>query len=134
MAAELSKYRHRRERHAGHEDFINHRRSEGIRLLDAARKAGARRFRPIMLTSVTTFVGLIPLMSTRSLKAQFLIPVAVSLAFGVMFATIVTLYLIPCSLLVGQDIRRGLDQLADWYLHPFRQQIEKQPERASDAR
>ncbi len=61
-------------------DYINRRRSEGITLLEAALEAGGRRFRPIMLTSVTTFVGLTPLMMDRSLQAQFLIPMAVSLA------------------------------------------------------
>ena len=88
-------------------DYVNRRLAEGKSLREAALDAGARRFRPIMLTSVTTFVGLLPLLMDRSLQAQFLIPMAVSLAFGVLFATAVTLYLVPCSLLLGQDIRRG---------------------------
>ncbi len=100
-------------------DFINRRRREGACLVDAAQEAGARRFRPILLTSVTTFVGLLPLITDRSLQAQFLIPMAVSLAFGVLFATIVTLFLLPCSLLLADDIARMLSRIRRWYFHPF---------------
>ena len=102
-------------------DYINRRLADGVSLHDAALEAGARRFRPIMLTSVTTFVGLLPLLMDRSLQAQFLIPMAVSLAFGVLFATAVTLYLVPCSLLLGQDIRHALDRILAWYVRPFQQ-------------
>ncbi len=101
-------------------DYINRRREEGAELLEAALEAGSRRFRPIMLTSVTTFVGLLPLMMDRSLQAQFLIPMAVSLAYGVLFATAVTLYLVPCSLLAAHDLRLGFDRFCEWYLRPFR--------------
>ena len=101
-------------------DFVNRRRAEGASLHDAALNAGVRRFRPIMLTSVTTFVGLLPLMMERSLQAQFLIPMAVSLAYGVLFATIVTLYLVPCSMLAANDCRRWTSQLLGWYVRPFR--------------
>ena len=79
-----------------------------------------RRFRPIMLTSVTTFVGLLPLMMDRSLQAQFLIPMAVSLAFGVLFATGVTLFLVPCALLIAEDLGQTLAAFRAWYLRPFR--------------
>lgn len=102
-------------------DYVNRRLAEGSSLREAALAAGARRFRPIMLTSVTTFVGLLPLLMDRSLQAQFLIPMAVSLAFGVLFATIVTLYLVPCSLLLGHDIRRVWNGILAWYFRPFRQ-------------
>ena len=101
-------------------DYINRRRSEGIGLSDAALEAGGRRFRPIMLTSVTTFAGLTPLLMDRSLQAQFLIPMAVSLAFGVLFATAITLYLVPCTLLLAEDLGRALGRLRTWYVHPFR--------------
>ncbi|MFN3193382.1 MAG: efflux RND transporter permease subunit [Aureliella sp.] len=101
-------------------DYVNRRRGEGLNLHLAALEAGAKRFRPIMLTSVTTFAGLLPLMMDRSLQAQFLIPMAVSLAFGVLFATCVTLYLIPCSLLLAQDLQLFLAGLKRWYLKPFR--------------
>ncbi len=101
-------------------DFINQRTSDGIPLLDACIEAGGKRFRPIMLTSVTTFVGLLPLMLETSLHAQFLIPMAVSLGFGVVFATVITLFLIPCSLLVAEDCGRVIAAIKSWYLRPFR--------------
>ena len=68
-------------------DFINRRREEGMRLRKAILTAGGARFRPILLTSITTFAGLMPLMFDRSIQAQFLIPMAVSLGFGILFAT-----------------------------------------------
>lgn len=100
-------------------DDVNRRVLEGATLKEAALQAGARRFRPIMLTSVTTFVGLIPLLMDRSLQAQFLIPMAVSLAFGVMFATLVTLFLIPCSLLAAEDLSQLFSGVRRWYFRPF---------------
>lgn len=107
-------------------DYVNTRRLEGVTLRAAALEAGGRRFRPIMLTSVTTFAGLLPLMMDRSLQAQFLIPMAVSLAYGVIFATIVTLYLVPCSLMAAQDLGGLLDKFNEWYFRPFRKD---EPER-----
>ena len=101
-------------------DFINQRRTAGMSLHDAALEAGGRRFRPIMLTSLTTFVGLLPLMLETSLHAQFLIPMAVSLGFGVVFATVITLYLIPCSLMVAEDCGRVLISAKNWYFRPFK--------------
>ncbi len=74
-------------------------------------EAGTRRFRPILLTSITTFVGLVPLMMERSIQAQWLIPVAVALAFGVMFALFVTLLLVPALYAIGADIKRGSARL-----------------------
>jgi len=87
-------------------DYINRKRDEGVELSLAIREAGAARFRPIVLTSLTTFAGLTPLMLERSVQAQFLIPMAVSLAFGVMFATIVSLLLVPASYYVLEDLKR----------------------------
>ena len=101
-------------------DFVNQRLREGVPLLDACLEAGGKRFRPIMLTSVTTFAGLLPLMLETSLQAQFLIPMAVSLGFGVVFATAITLYLIPCSLVVAEDCSRVLSSIKNWYFRPFR--------------
>lgn len=101
-------------------DYVNQRRAEGATLKEAALQAGARRFRPIMLTSVTTFVGLVPLLMDKSLQAQFLIPMATSLAFGVMFATLVTLFLIPCAQLAADDVYRGLVAVKRWYFRPFK--------------
>ena len=100
-------------------DYVNRRREQGIRLYEAALEAGARRFRPIMLTSVTTFAGLLPLMMERSLQAQFLIPMAVSLAYGVLFATTVTLFLVPCAMLAAEDCRVLLMRFRNWYFQPF---------------
>lgn len=103
-------------------DYINRRRREGRSLLEACREAGGRRFRPILLTSVTTFVGLAPLMFEKSLHAQFLIPMAVSLGFGVMFATVITLYLIPCSLLLAEDLGQVIRKITHWFWAPFRRE------------
>lgn len=78
-------------------DFINKKRSEGLPLLDAVASAGVVRFRPIMLTSLTTFIGLMPLLFEKATQAQFLIPMAVSLGFGIIFATLITLLLVPVN-------------------------------------
>ena len=80
-------------------DFIYRYRSEGNSIKDAVLEAGPRRFRPIFLTSLTTFVGLIPLILEKSTQAKFMIPMAVSLSFGVLFATAITLLLVPVSYL-----------------------------------
>jgi Cu/Ag efflux pump CusA len=74
-------------------------------------EAGTRRFRPILLTSLTTFVGLLPLLMERSLQAQWLIPIGISLAFGVLFALFVTLFFVPALYGIGADIRRGMKYL-----------------------
>ncbi|GAA61917.1 multidrug resistance protein, AcrB/AcrD/AcrF [Pseudoalteromonas sp. BSi20652] len=78
-------------------DFINKKRSEGGKVLDAIKIAGASRFRPVMLTSLTTFIGLMPLLFEKATQAQFLIPMAVSLGFGIIFATFITLLLVPIN-------------------------------------
>ncbi|MCW9012244.1 MAG: efflux RND transporter permease subunit [Gammaproteobacteria bacterium] len=89
-------------------DYINRNRNAGRTVAKAIRDAGAARFRPIILTSITTFAGLTPLMLERSVQAQFLIPMAVSLAFGVMFATVVSLVLVPASYYILEDVRKAL--------------------------
>jgi len=101
-------------------DYINQRRAEGKSLREATMEAGARRFRPILLTSGTTFAGLAPLMVTKSLHAQFLVPMAISLGCGVLFGTVITLFLVPCALLMAEDLGRHFARLRDWYLKPFR--------------
>jgi Cu/Ag efflux pump CusA len=78
-------------------DFINRARRSGLDVRDAILQGGQRRFRPIILTSITTFLGLTPLLLEQSLQAQFLIPMAISLGFGVLFATGITLLLVPVS-------------------------------------
>ena len=85
-------------------DFINRKRRAEISLAAAVREAGRARFRPILLTSVTTFVGLLPLMLEKSLQAQFLIPMGVSLAYGVVFATVISLLLVPAIYLILDDV------------------------------
>ncbi len=100
-------------------DYVNRHRNAGASMQVAALESGAKRFRPIMLTSVTTFAGMMPLMFDRSLQAQFLIPMAVSLAFGVMFASAVSLYLVPCALIVGEDARNFFTPLWKWFIRPF---------------
>jgi len=74
-----------------------------MRLHDVIRNAGMARFRPVLLTSLTTFAGLSPMLMEKSLQAQFLIPMAVSLAFGVIFATSITLMLVPIGYLIIED-------------------------------
>ena len=87
-------------------DFVNRFRAEGHSVLEAARVAGVQRFRPILLTSLTTFAGLTPLMLERSVQAQFLIPMAVSLAFGVIFSTFISLVFVPATYLILDDLVR----------------------------
>ena len=97
--------------------FMNRLREAGHGVREAAVLAGGRRFRPIMLTSLTTFVGLVPVMLETSTQAQFVIPMAISLAWGVLVATAFTLFLIPASMLVVEDVKdlwqRGLRRVID---------------------
>ena len=86
-------------------DFINRAYQAGIPLKTAIREAGSARFRPILLTSLTTFAGLLPLLLERSMQAQFLIPMAISLAFGVMFATFIVLLLVPSLYFILEDVK-----------------------------
>ena len=85
-------------------DRVNQLRATGHGLWEALLQGGQDRFRPIILTSMTTFVGLLPIMSETSMQAQFLIPMVISLAFGVLFATGVTLLLVPCLYLFGEQV------------------------------
>jgi multidrug efflux pump subunit AcrB len=87
-------------------DWVNRQRRQGVELLDAVRTSGVARFRAVILTSLTTFFGLLPLIFETSTQAQFLIPMAVSLGFGILFATAVTLILIPVNYLVLEDLRK----------------------------
>ncbi|GIT20494.1 MAG: hypothetical protein CM1200mP40_01760 [Gammaproteobacteria bacterium] len=82
---------------------INRMRAEGVGMVDAVSKAGEMRFRPIVLTSITTFMGLVPLIITANPATFFIIPMAISLAFGVLFATIITLFLVPSLYLILHD-------------------------------
>ncbi|MCV2886204.1 efflux RND transporter permease subunit [Aestuariibacter sp. AA17] len=92
-------------------DYINQRRHQGWSIKEAVVDAGCARFRAITLTSITTFVGVLPIMFETSLQARFVIPMAVALGFAVMYATLVTLLLVPCLYLILQDLRRPFSWL-----------------------
>jgi len=87
-------------------DYVQRLRAKGMDGAQALIEAGTRRFRPILLTSLTTFIGLLPLLSETSLQAQWLVPIGISLAFGVLFALFVTLFFVPALYGIGADIRR----------------------------
>ncbi len=102
---------------------VNERLGNGMPLLTALREGGKRRFRAILLTTLTTFFGLMPLILEKSMQAQVLIPMAISIAFGVLFATVVTLIIIPCMIAILNDIRRILFSI--WNLrYPSREEVE----------
>ena len=84
-------------------DFVNRERRLGIPLLQAVTDAASKRFRAILLTSLTTFFGLVPIVLETSLQAQIVIPMAASLAFGILFATVITLFLIPSLYMILDD-------------------------------
>jgi multidrug efflux pump subunit AcrB len=84
-------------------DFINQARQEGLSARDAVLQSGVQRFRAIILTSLTTAAGLMPIMLERSVQAQYVIPMATSLAFGILFATVITLFLVPALYLLQLD-------------------------------
>lgn len=87
-------------------DFINQAKGKGQKLFDVVVNAGTQRFRAILLTSLTTFFGIFPIYFETSLQAQFIIPMAISLGFGIMFATVITLFLIPALYLIKEDIAK----------------------------
>jgi multidrug efflux pump subunit AcrB len=87
-------------------NFANERRRAGAEVYEAVIQAAQRRFRPIVLTSLTTSLGLTPIIIEKSMQAQFLIPMAVSLGFGILFATLVTLLLVPSIYLILEDLLR----------------------------
>ena len=91
--------------------FMNRKIKEGMPLEEAVRLAGVRRFRPILLTSLTTFFGLAPLMFEDSPQAAVLVPMAISLAWGIAFATAITLVLVPVLVLVYNDMQQGFYKL-----------------------
>ncbi len=86
-------------------DYINAERGRGLTVEEAIISAGRARFRPILLTSLTTFLGVLPLILERSLQAQFLIPIAASLGFGILFATFILLVLVPALVMLEARTR-----------------------------
>ncbi|ALS34493.1 hypothetical protein PTRA_a3534 [Pseudoalteromonas translucida KMM 520] len=85
-------------------DYVNQVRRNGVSIKDAVIEAGCARFRAILLTSITTFAGVLPIMFETSLQAKFVTPMAVALGFAVMFATLITLILVPCLYIILTDI------------------------------
>jgi multidrug efflux pump subunit AcrB len=85
-------------------DFVNKGRDEGLSIRESLIQAGQRRFRAILLTTLTTFFGLLPIMFETSLQAQFVIPMAISLAFGILFGTVITLFLLPSLYMILNDL------------------------------
>ena len=104
-------------------DFVNRERRMGVPLAEAVVDAARKRFRAILLTSLTTFFGLIPIVLETSLQAQIVIPMAASLAFGILFATVITLFLIPSLYLI-------LDDFGSWWREAWAHII---PRRKSDS-
>jgi multidrug efflux pump subunit AcrB len=98
-------------------DFVNRDVREGKALQDAVVDAGCRRFRAIMLTSLTTFLGILPMLLEFRPEARFMVPMAVSLGFGIVFASIITLFVVPNLYLILEDLKAlmarsgGSDQL-----------------------
>ena len=85
-------------------DQANRDRREGMNAFNAIHMAGIRRFRPIMLTTLTTFFGLMPMIFETSRQARFMVPMAISLGFGILFATLITLFLVPCLYMALEDL------------------------------
>ena len=92
-------------------DYIGRLRKEGKSVLEAVVESGVSRFRPILLTTVTTFVGLLPIMAEQATQAQYLKPAVLSLSFGVLFALFVTLRMVPALYVIGDDLRDTKDRL-----------------------
>lgn len=94
-------------------DFANRRRASGKAVMAAIHESGVHRFRPIMLTTITTFGGLAPMIFETSRQARFLIPMALSLGFGIVFATLITLVLVPSLYLMFEDVAALLKEPAN---------------------
>ena len=95
-------------------DYANGQRRLGLSAFDAIRNAGIRRFRPIMLTTLSTFGGLAPMIFETSRQARFLIPMAISLGFGILFATLIVLGLVPSLYLIVEDLRAAVKRAWRW--------------------
>ena len=96
-------------------DFINRAIRDGNETYKSVVESGKARFRPVLLTSVTTVAGLFPLLLERSFQAQFLIPMAVSISFGLIAATLLTLLYVPALYLIVDDVRK---MVTGWFLRP----------------
>jgi multidrug efflux pump subunit AcrB len=99
-------------------DYANRQRQAGASALEAIHRAGLRRFRPILLTTMTTFGGLAPMIFETSRQARFMIPMAISLGYGIVFATVITLVLVPCLYVIMEDVLgliKGRDRIGEGY-------------------
>ena len=109
-------------------DFFNQKRNEGLNTHDAIITAGIQRFRPIVLTTLTTFFGLLPMIFETSRQARFLIPMAISLGFGILFATGITLLLIPSLTMILEDganlWKRVWKRVKEWFGAGFGSELE----------
>jgi multidrug efflux pump subunit AcrB len=92
-------------------EFINRRQGAGETMDDSIMSAGKQRFRAIVLTTLTTFVGLLPMLFETSMQAQFVIPMAISLSFGIVFATTMTLILVPCCYRIVYDLKASIQSI-----------------------
>jgi len=97
-------------------DFVNKAREKGVALRQAVIESGTQRFRAIILTSFTTAAGLMPIMLETSVQAQYMIPMAISLSFGIIFATAITLFLIPSLYILQIDGFVRTRRTVDWIL------------------
>jgi multidrug efflux pump subunit AcrB len=97
-------------------DFVNKAREAGVPLRQAVVDSGTQRFRAIILTSFTTAAGLMPIMLETSVQAQYMIPMAISLSFGIIFATAITLFLIPSLYILQIDGLIRTRRIIDWIL------------------
>jgi multidrug efflux pump subunit AcrB len=88
-------------------EFYNEKRREGVPLREALVAAGRDRLRPICLTSLTTFVGLMPLVFEQSFQAKFLIPMAIAISYGLLSSTVLTLAVLPCFVVILDDLKRA---------------------------
>jgi len=98
-------------------DFINKARARGVALREAVIESGTARFRAIILTSFTTAAGLLPIIFESSPQAQAIIPTAISIGYGIIFATVITLFLIPALYMLQEDFFRRMSQLKNWLLY-----------------
>jgi multidrug efflux pump subunit AcrB len=102
-------------------DYANKQRLKGMSPMVSISAAGVRRFRPVVLTTFTTFCGLAPMIFETSRQARFMIPMAISLGFGIAFATVITLVLMPCLYLMMEDLRGLLsreERISEPLVHP----------------
>ena len=100
-------------------DYINKRRQNGVDVFNAVLESGTARFRPVLLTSITTFAGLTPLLLDSSTQSQFLKQMAISLGFGIVFATVITLILVPLNYFLGHQLKHGTIRLTKKTWHAW---------------